>query len=922
MSSYIKQAACNGRRPSHLGKLHCIQRPELVALLLRDRRRPRFVFAPPGYGKSFLALDYCDTVFGFSHVFWLRGTSPCFLRDLDAEAIASGIKAVDAAASLAVFDDVPLMDAERIEKLRGQIAYLLNSGCEVIVMGSPSIAACADSFDDRVVMHAVDLLLSDRELSVLRGAPALSGNMPNSEGGHIVRADSALASSMRTTSAATRIPALAWSSSPEQLDAFLAGLFNEEFEMHRAAAILYMMMVGTGDAAAISGAASGAVAVAGDAAVSGAAAAGAPGDTAAWLAELARDYPHLGIDEMAERFDCSSFPVDGVVAAARAVARRVATALYNSRSDDMVMSWADIAYEQGLFERACDIVRLMMTCRMRGTWTASHAYGLIRSGAFLPAYRLVASVAEPSADIRPQLTVLELACRLHLQDGTQAILQVRRFAFSATAAPGFRLVCLAALARYGNATLAERALCEIREIIDNDSDDGLAEPACALMLARGALAMDSGPARLADLLAYECAQPALQDGDALCILAAWLFDDLAGNAEIVGGDSAELRGRQEHRGEQPANSRLAAALDGIASFVCDRMAHARPLEGDSFAVAAGLALEHARMSRAVDVQVRFRASAMLALRDAETSVLGQRMRFELDESRSRDLHVDHLETHPDVMYAASLREGAPVVVKRPPVLRVRLFGRLETTIGDIPVDDRLISRRKVRKLLVMLAVNCGHELARDAICGQLWPSSTLDVARKNFYNVFSTLRRALSLPDGTCPYLIRRRMSCALDARMVATDVMRLDAICREFLFGQPDEMAWGELISEVDRDFCTGIVPEEVDDSYIEGVRTSLDTRLVDALSAGARRITQMGSPECGIWLARAAISRDRTREDAYIALMTAQDAARQRPAALLTFQDMRHALSDELGVDPSPEAQRLYERILMADGGTAAAC
>jgi len=334
-------------------------------------------------------------------------------------------------------------------------------------------------------------------------------------------------------------------------------------------------------------------------------------------------------------------------------------------------------------------------------------------------------------------------------------------------------------------------------------------------------------------------------------------------------------------------------------------------------------LEHARMSRAVDVQARRRASAMLAQRDAETAVLGQRMRFELDESRSRDLHVDHLETHPDVMYAAALREGTPVVIKRPPVLRVRLFGRLETTIGDVPVDDHLISRRKVRKLLVMLAVNCGHELARDAICGQLWPSSTLDVARKNFYNVFSTLRRALSLPDGTCPYLIRRRMSCALDARMVATDVMRLDAICREFLFGQPDEMAWGELISEVDRDFCTGIVPEEVGDSYIEGVRTSLDTRLVDALSAGARRITQMGSPECGIWLARAAISRDRTREDAYIALMTAQDAARQRPAALLTFQDMRHALGDELGVDPSPEAQRLYERILMADGGTVtAAC
>ena len=112
-------------------------------------------------------------------------------------------------------------------------------------------------------------------------------------------------------------------------------------------------------------------------------------------------------------------------------------------------------------------------------------------------------------------------------------------------------------------------------------------------------------------------------------------------------------------------------------------------------------------------------------------------------------------------------------------------------------------RQNARSLLVLLAVNQGRDLSRDAVASAMWPRSPEEMARKNFYNVFSTLRRAITLPDGTCPYLIRRRTSCAFDSRMVATDVMRLDRICREFLFGQPDAAIWGELISEVDRDFC-----------------------------------------------------------------------------------------------------------------------
>ena len=813
-------------------------------------------------------------MFGFSHVFWLRATSPCFIRDLDAGTIARSIADADGEVSLVVFDDVPCLEPDRIGMLHEQIERLLDRGCEVIVMGAPSALPCSEAFASRFVLFAGDLLLSDRELATARGVYSSSALAPGAmgvQGSRIHAAGPAAANS--AANVAMRIPALAWSGAPDQLDSFLVELFKEDFDANRAASILLMMVVGSG---------------AMDMAL------GDSENAAIEAAELAQHYPHLGIDERAERFDCTVFPIDAVVAAAKIRIRRTALALFGSGHDGLAEHWANLAYGQGLFERSCDIARLLMAERARGAWAVDHAYGLVRAGAFLPAYRLIASLERPAAEDRDQLAVLELACRLHLQDGVTATLCARRPAFTATVAPGIRLLCLTALARHARSGLAERALTEIRDILDNADEGELANPPYAEPLARGVLALGEGAAHLGEFLEYECDPSLGRDGDALCILSAWLLDALAHTASFARNVPSGVDGGTGEAGRVPA------APEAVVSFVCNRLEGSHPLACDSFAVAAGLALEHARMEGVVVARKPLAGSVLLALRQAEASVLGQRMRFELDSAHERDLQVDRMETHPDILYTVAPQDGIPAIAKRAPVLSVRLFGRLGLTIGDVPVDDRLIGRRKVRKLIVMLAMNCGHEIGRDAICGQLWPASTLDVARRNFYNVLSLLKRAITLPDGTCPYLIRRRLSCALDDRTVSTDVMRLDHICREFLFGQPDEEAWGELYTEIDRDFYSEIVPDDTDD-YIESVRRAVGGRLVDALATGARRITESGSPECGIWLARAAIGRDRTREDAYIALMDAQDAAHQRPAALLTFQDMRKALGEELAAGNS---------------------
>ena len=247
-----------------------------------------------------------------------------------------------------------------------------------------------------------------------------------------------------------------------------------------------------------------------------------------------------------------------------------------------------------------------------------------------------------------------------------------------------------------------------------------------------------------------------------------------------------------------------------------------------------------------------------------------------------------------------------------PVLELKMFGRFEASIGGIPIDQKLFRRQNVRSLLVLLAINQGRELPRESVMRTMWPKSDEEVARKNFYSVWSQLKRALSLSDGTCPYLVRHQYGCSLEERYVQSDVARLGQICRELLFGRPDFQEWSAIYTELDRDFSNDLLPAELSNPLVISARNNYRARLVDALVSAAHGVVEAGNPQWGIWFARMAVSHDETREDAYVALMRAQIAGEQRTAAIMTFLKCQRVLADELGVDPSAETVALYESLL----------
>ena len=163
MSTFVQRAACRGHRPAEAAALRHQSRPQVVAQLLREREVARCLVAPTGFGKSTLAYEYAEVMFDFNHVFWIGATSPCFLRDLDAGTLFGSLVEADERCALVVFEDVPLLEGERLAQFSEVIDKLLERGCEVLVTTTPSRDCLGPWQRDRLLIDGADLMLDDEE---------------------------------------------------------------------------------------------------------------------------------------------------------------------------------------------------------------------------------------------------------------------------------------------------------------------------------------------------------------------------------------------------------------------------------------------------------------------------------------------------------------------------------------------------------------------------------------------------------------------------------------------------------------------------------------------------------------------------------------------------------------------------------------
>jgi DNA-binding SARP family transcriptional activator/ABC-type glycerol-3-phosphate transport system substrate-binding protein len=240
-------------------------------------------------------------------------------------------------------------------------------------------------------------------------------------------------------------------------------------------------------------------------------------------------------------------------------------------------------------------------------------------------------------------------------------------------------------------------------------------------------------------------------------------------------------------------------------------------------------------------------------------------------------------------------------------MRFRVLGPIEVSGDDGPIP---LGGPKQRSVLAHLIVRANHVVPTDTLIDQVWGDEPPAAARTSLQAYVSNLRKAIGADrlEGRSPGYVLQLQPDELDAS-------RFEALLREArgADGDADRVAtilrealalWrGPAFSDLGaQEALSGEI------ARLEELRLqALEERLAADLAAG-RHGDVIGELE-------SLTHEHPLRERLWAGLMLALYRSGRQADALAAFQRARRILSEELGVDPSPELQRLQERILRQD-------
>ena len=246
-------------------------------------------------------------------------------------------------------------------------------------------------------------------------------------------------------------------------------------------------------------------------------------------------------------------------------------------------------------------------------------------------------------------------------------------------------------------------------------------------------------------------------------------------------------------------------------------------------------------------------------------------------------------------------------------MRISLTGRVSVEGLDGSLGGDALHRQG-RLLLALLASRAGDPVPRDLIADALWSEQVPVRWEKALATLVTRLRRTLAtvgLPGDS----IRNAFGCyVLELPEGAVvDVLEAEHHAREaeelLADGDtPGAIAAARAGAEIAR---REFLPGE-NGGWLEGMRGGLRALLLLCLTALADASLKRGDTRTAVDALAESAELDPFRESGWLRLMDALVAAGDRAEALRVFERCRTLLGRELGVDPSPEMEELYLRIL----------
>jgi len=237
-------------------------------------------------------------------------------------------------------------------------------------------------------------------------------------------------------------------------------------------------------------------------------------------------------------------------------------------------------------------------------------------------------------------------------------------------------------------------------------------------------------------------------------------------------------------------------------------------------------------------------------------------------------------------------------------LRVRVLGAFELVRDGEPVRFTGKSQARPLELLKFVVAAGSTGVDADHLTSALWPDADGAAAKSSFDSALFRLRKLLDVDDA----IELASGQLTLRRSIVWTDVLALEAALEHA--GAPD--ARPALAARRLLDAYAGPLLGTDESAWIAKPRDVLRSRFV-------RKLMELGAAleGAGDWIAAADVYRrgleaDNLVEPFYRGLMRALVATGSPSEALAAFRRCRELLSIVLGLEPSPETQRLYRDIV----------
>lgn len=238
-------------------------------------------------------------------------------------------------------------------------------------------------------------------------------------------------------------------------------------------------------------------------------------------------------------------------------------------------------------------------------------------------------------------------------------------------------------------------------------------------------------------------------------------------------------------------------------------------------------------------------------------------------------------------------------------LRIELLGDFRVTVGAHAIPDEQWRRRKPAAVVKLLALAPGHRLLREQVMDLLWPELDPSAAAANLRKAVHHARRVLDREDGSRLIVSAGELLCLPTERVwIDVDAFRA-AVARGRRSGDPD--AYAEAI----RLYRDGLLSEDRYEEWAISPREELQIEFVEVLEELASTLEARGDLDSATRAVRRLVDEEPLREEARARLIRLYALAGRRGEALREYEKLRELLARELGREPSPETQRLYEEV-----------